>query len=164
MWCFCTVIMYDLMFFICSTAGKRQKPAARGAWVPSSQSKTEKNHSVGFRGVKRMLNSFQYCPTEMFRIKTNGLVKVPVLVLSLYAAYTYVPGIRRIQKLSCKLFYSFWFSKTALRYRSVKWVKDVWQRVVMLINHPKAQELIQEGFFLFGLICFCKIEIKMWIG
>lgn len=28
-----------------------------------------------------MLNSFQYCPTEMFRIKTNGLVKVPVLVV-----------------------------------------------------------------------------------
>lgn len=70
-----------------STAGKRQKTAARGARVPSSQSETEKNHSVGFRGVKRMLNSLQCGPTQMFRIKANGPVKVSVLVLFLYAAY-----------------------------------------------------------------------------
>lgn len=68
--------MYDLMFFICSTAGKRQNAAARGARVPPSQSETEKNRS-GFRGVKRMLNSLRYRPAEMLRIKTNDPVKVP---------------------------------------------------------------------------------------
>lgn len=66
MWSFFTANMHGLMFScVCSTAGRRQKTAARRARVPQSQGETEKNPSVGFRRIKRIQNSLQHGNAEM---------------------------------------------------------------------------------------------------
>lgn len=50
----CTISF--LFKYICSTAGRGQKTAARGARVPPSQRETEKNHIVGLRRVKGIID------------------------------------------------------------------------------------------------------------
>lgn len=75
-----------LFEYICSTAGRGQKTAARGARVPPSQRETEKNYIVGLRSVKRIMNSWTRRDVPM---KNDGSGKVsslqPVLQFSVYS-------------------------------------------------------------------------------
>lgn len=149
-------------FFICSTAGKRQRTAARVAWVPSSQSETEKNHRIGFRRVKRMLNSLQYGPRKMFRSKTNGSVNVSVLALLLYAAHI-CQEHKEFKNTSVSGFIIFNFQKHLCVIDLLSELKMSGSELLWWLTVWRHKSYYRKFFFLYGSICFCKIEIKMRI-